>query len=148
MPQFESRFVVDAGIDEVAEFHFRPGILKTLTPPLMVMQVHQFEPLADGSVAEFTMWMGPIPVYWKAVHSDVGPTGFTDTQTEGPMKTWVHRHEFVAVNDQQTEVRDTISYEHHGGIKGLWSRILFPKPALRMLFAIRARITRRNVESK
>jgi ligand-binding SRPBCC domain-containing protein len=145
MPVFESKFLVEAPVEDVAAFHFRPGILKTLTPPLMIMQVHQFEPLADGSVAEFTMWMGPIPVYWKAVHSGVTADSFTDTQVAGPMKQWVHTHRFIAVNDNQTEVRDSIEYSHFSGIRGLWSRLLFPQPALRILFAIRARITRREV---
>ena len=145
MPVFDYRFTVDAPLQAVSDFHFRPGVLQTLTPPLMVMQVHRFDPIAEGSVAEFTMWMGPVPVRWKAVHSNVSSTSFTDTQVCGPMKSWVHTHSFSALSPQQTEVHEHIEFSHHAGWRGLWSRMLFPPPALLILFKIRSRITRKNV---
>ena len=145
MPVFDFRFTVNAPLNVVSDFHFQPGILKRLTPPMMIMQVHHFEPLADDSIAEFTMWMGPVPVRWKAVHSAVSKTGFTDTQVEGPMKSWVHTHSFVMLDSDTTEVREHIQFEHFGGLKGLWSRLLFPKPGLLALFTIRKLITRKHV---
>ena len=108
MPVFDFRFTVDAPLNAVSDFHFEPGILKTLTPPLMIMQVHRFDPLANGSIGEFTMWMGPIPVRWKAQHSEVSETSFTDTQVAGPMKSWVHCHTFSAIEDRVTEVHEHI----------------------------------------
>ena len=148
MPIFDYRFTVDAPLAAVSAFHFEPGILKTLTPPLMIMQVHRFDPLANGSIGEFTMWMGPIPVRWKAEHSDVSKQSFTDTQVAGPMKKWVHTHTFSVIDDETTEVHEHIEFEHFGGLRGLWSRLLFPVPALRLLFAIRKRITRREVAKR
>ena len=145
MPIFEFRFTVSATVEAVSAFHFQPGILKKLTPPLMIMQVHKFEPLAEGSIGEFTMWMGPIPVRWKAVHSDVSPAGFTDTQEAGPMKFWKHTHRFKAIDGSTTEVHEHIEFEHFSGWRGLWSRLLFPRPALLALFTIRKLITRREV---
>jgi len=145
MPIFDYRFRVSAPVEAVSEFHFQTGILKALTPPLMIMQVHRFDPLADGSVGEFTMWMGPIPVRWVALHSNVSPTGFTDTQTSGPMKFWQHTHRFNVISSTETEVHEHIEYEHHSGLKGLWSRMLFPRPALFALFTWRAFVTRRAV---
>ncbi len=145
MTVFDFRFTVNAPLQAVSEFHFQPGILKTLTPPLMIMQVHRFDPLANGSIGEFTMWMGPIPVRWKALHSDVSETTFTDTQVSGPMKSWVHCHTFTALDEQTTEVHEHVEFEHFGGLKGLWSRLLFPHPALFVLFTIRKMITRRQI---
>lgn len=145
MAIFQYRFLVHAPVRLVSAFHFQPGILKQLTPPLMIMRVHKFEPLAEGSVAEFTMWMGPVPVRWKAVHSDVTPNGFTDTQVAGPMKSWRHTHSFHERGDAVTEVHEHIEYEHFGGLRGIWSRLLFPKIGLRMLFGMRRTITRRAV---
>lgn len=145
MTTFDFRFSVTAPVEAVAAFHFQPGILKLLTPPLMIMQVHRFEPLAEGSVAEFTMWLGPIPVFWKAVHSDVSAQGFTDTQTVGPMKSWRHQHRFIRVTDNLSEVHDHIEFEHFSGRRGIWSRLLFPRLGLRALFTIRMVITRRAV---
>lgn len=148
MPVFDFKFNVRAPVTAVSEFHFEPGILNTLTPPLLIMQIHKFEPLSEGSVAEFTMWMGPVPVRWKAVHSEVSASGFTDTQTEGPMKSWAHTHRFSAVNETCTEVHEHIEFEHFGGLKGLWSRLLFPKPALFLLFHVRRWITQREVAKR
>ena len=45
MPVFNYRFRVQASLESVSEFHFQTGILKKLTPPLMIMQVHRFDPL-------------------------------------------------------------------------------------------------------
>lgn len=148
MPTFDYRFTVPAPVSTVSAFHFEPGILKTLTPPGMIMRVHRFDPLANGSIGEFTMWMGPIPVYWKAEHSNVSETSFTDTQVAGPMKKWVHTHTFNAVDDETTEVHEHIEFEHHSGLKGVWSRLLFPQIGLKILFNIRRGITRREVAKR
>lgn len=145
MTTFDYRFTVDASLEDVSAFHFETGILKALTPPPVYMRVHRFDPLANGSVGEFTMWLGPIPVHWKAVHSGVSETGFTDTQVEGPLKSWVHTHSFSVVSDFCTEVHEHIEFEHHRGLKGIWSRLLFPIPALRLLFWYRRFATRRAV---
>ena len=148
VPLFDYRFTVQAPLKAVSAFHFEPQILKTLTPPLLIMQVHRFDPLAEGSIGEFTMWMGPVPVRWKAQHSNVSDTSFTDTQVAGPMKSWVHTHTFEAISPTETEVHEHIEYEHFGGVKGIWSRLLFPRAALRVLFAVRKRITRREVAKR
>jgi ligand-binding SRPBCC domain-containing protein len=142
---FESRFRVEAPLEAVSAFHFQTGILKALTPPLMIMQVHRFDPLAEGSIGDFTIWMGPIPVRWTARHEGVSAEGFWDVQVSGPMKSWRHSHKYVRVGDGVTEVRDRIEYEHDSGLRGLWSRLLFPRPALRALFLYRAWATRRGV---
>ncbi|RLT07672.1 MAG: hypothetical protein DWI22_09470 [Planctomycetota bacterium] len=146
MPIFDYRFTVAAPLEAVSAFHFQTGILKALTPPLMIMQVHRFDPLANGSIGEFTMWMGPIPVRWVAEHSEVSQTGFIDTQIQGPMKSWKHTHRFNHVTPDLTEVHEHIEIAHHSGLRGLWSRILFPRPALIALFTYRCWATRRAVK--
>ena len=145
MPVFDFRFTVDAPLQAVSAFHFQTGILKALTPPLMIMQVHRFDPLANGSIGEFTIWMGPIPVRWVAEHSEVSQTGFIDTQTRGPMKSWKHTHRFNRITQEITEVDEHIDFAHHPGLRGLWSRILFPRAALVALFTYRRWATRRGV---
>ncbi|MFN9720912.1 MAG: SRPBCC family protein [Planctomycetota bacterium] len=146
MSLFESRFIVDAPLATVSAFHFQTGILKRLTPPMTWMQVHRFEPLANGSIADFTIWMGPIPVHWVAEHSEVTATRFIDIQIFGPMKSWKHTHTMTAINATQTEVHDHIVYEHHQGLRGVWSRLLFPVPALKALFLFRSWVTRRDCQ--
>lgn len=58
---------------------------------------------------EFTMWLGPLPLRWLARIEAVSPEGFTDRQLKGPFAEWVHRHEFIVVDDHTTEVQDDIN---------------------------------------
>lgn len=143
--EFEHSFTVDAPVSAVAAFHRDTSVLKQLTPPPIFAQVHEFEPLGDGSAARFTLWFGPIPVRWHAVHSDVSATGFTDTQVSGPLQTWRHTHRFIAVTSNTTRVEDRIVYKHDAGLRGLVSRLLFARPGLFYLFTARKVLTRRGV---
>lgn len=143
--EFKHAFTVDAPLPAVAEFHSDTRALKKLTPFPIIAQIHEYEPLADGSNARFTLWFGPLPVRWHAVHSEVGPNGFVDTQVAGPLKSWRHAHRFVALGPEKTRVEDSITYEHDNGARGLFSRLLFARPGLWFLFTARKYLTRRGV---
>ncbi|MCH2201103.1 MAG: hypothetical protein MK102_03975 [Fuerstiella sp.] len=142
---FEHLFIVPAPVAEVAAFHYLSGAFRRLVPPGLLVQVHQQEPLADNSIVEFTMWLGPLPVFWKAVHSEVSDTGFVDTQVAGPMKSWIHHHRFERLSNSETAVVDQINYEHFTGWRGIRSRCLFTRGSLKILFAWRAYATRVGV---
>lgn len=148
MPLFSTSFTVNAPLDAVAAFHDDTRALKILNPPGIFVQLHRVDPLGEGSVSEFTLWMGPLPIRWRAVHSDVGLHGFTDTQESGPLAYWKHIHSFVAVDANTTRVSEHIEYRYAPGLKGLFSRLLFGKPGLAFLFAWRAFATRRAVEGQ
>jgi ligand-binding SRPBCC domain-containing protein len=146
MPGFRHAFVVRAPLAAVANFHHDPGVLKRLLPPLGA-ELHRFDPLAEGSVAEFSLWLGPWPIRWRAVHSNFDPLGgFTDTQVSGPFKAWRHAHRFEPVDSASTRVIDQIEYEHRPGLVGLLTRVLFSTPALRLTFWYRSVVTRRTLE--
>ena len=100
MKAYTHRFRVLAPLAQVAEFHRDTKVLRYLTPPPLIVTFNELQPLAEGSVADFTMWFGPLPIHWVAVHSDVNPTtGFTDTQAAGPFEIWVHKSpwQFVSI---------------------------------------------------
>jgi ligand-binding SRPBCC domain-containing protein len=138
---------VRAPVARVADFHRDTRALRRLTPPPIFVQLHRADPLADGAVAEFTLWFGPWPVRWRAIHSAVDArSGFTDTQARGPLRHWRHRHSFRPLDAHTTLVTDRIEYEHDRGARGVLSRLLFARPALAVLFAFRAWVTRRAVE--
>lgn len=143
--EFRHSFTVDAPVNAVAEFHYQLGAMKQLTPLPLVMQVHKAEPVGEGSQARFTLWFGPLPLRWHAVHSQVTSRGFTDTQVSGPLQFWRHTHRFVALDTHMTRVEDHIVYEHAAGIKGLFSHLLFSSPGLLYLFTARKYLTRRGV---
>lgn len=146
MPVFDYQFLVQAPVTAVRAFHQDTRILKKLSPPPIFAQIHEFEPLAEGSRAEFTLWFGPIPVRWTAVHHHVSENGFSDRQESGPLKFWEHTHRFTAVNPTTTQVREHIKYEYKKGWPGLFSRLLFNKPGLTMLFTARKLLTRYHIK--
>ena len=137
MKTYNYEFTVNASLDDVAAFHQDTSALKKLSPPPMIVQLHQVDPMAEASVSEFTLWMGPIPIRWRAIHSNVGDNGFTDTQEKGPMAYWKHTHSFEYIREQKTRIRETIEYTQPKGLRSLFTRILFGKFGLTLLFAYR-----------
>jgi MYXO-CTERM domain-containing protein len=148
MAHFSYHFTVTVPVAAVRAFHQDPGILPRLSPPPIFVRLHRFEPLAEGSIADLTMWFGPIPVRWQAVHSDVGPCGFTDEQVAGPLRTWRHTHRFVPVGERVTRVEEAIHYEHERGWRGWLTRLAFNRASLTMLFTYRRFITRHALQSQ
>lgn len=148
MASFDYCFEVNASAERVSRFHHSPDALLRLTPPPSVIRVHDSGPLADGMIADFTIWLGPVPIRWKALHKNVGKGGFTDVQLEGPMKHWEHRHEFVALSATRCQIREHIDLEHPSGLRGLLTRLLFGPLALRGLFFYRKVITRRALRAR
>jgi ligand-binding SRPBCC domain-containing protein len=148
MQTYTHSFCVRAGLLEVANFHRDASALKYLTPPPVVVQIHHVQALGEGSLAEFTMWMGPVPIRWLARHVDVNmPEGFTDIQEKGPFDAWKHRHRFVQISEHLTEVEDRVEAEPGSGfLNGLVSRLMWL--SLPVLFAYRGWATRRLVEKR
>jgi len=142
MPTFKTSFTVNAPLEAVAAFHADTSALKILNPPFIIVQLHRVDPMADGSISEFTLWMGPLPIRWRAIHSDVGPNGFTDSLDDGPMATWRHTHRFEAIDDYKTQIHEQIEYEYLSGWRGLAPRILFGHLGLTALFTYRKWATR------
>jgi ligand-binding SRPBCC domain-containing protein len=144
MPIFDTSFTVQAPLCAVAAFHSSTQALRQLTPPPIITQLRYIEPLGEGSRAEFTLWFGPFPVRWSAVHSQVDALhGFTDTQQSGPLATWQHTHHFTALDAHSTRVNEHIVYTYPSGWRGWRARLLFNPLALRFMFAYRAWVTRR-----
>lgn len=148
MKNYIHRIRVKAPLEAVAAFHRDARALKRLTPPPIFVQMHHLEPIADGSQARFTMWLGPLPVRWVAVHQNVDPLyGFTDYQAQGPFRCWEHRHSFRPLAGSTTEVIDEVSavFSRHP-LWGLVGRMMWL--GLPLLFAYRGWVTRRALDIK
>ncbi|TWT57722.1 hypothetical protein KOR42_10880 [Thalassoglobus neptunius] len=147
MPTFDFTFTVDSPLKAVREFHHDTSALKRLTPPPTIVQLQEIEPLAEGSVSKFTLWVGPLPLRWTALHQNVTDHGFTDIQTEGPAKKWEHTHTFRELAHNQTEVNEHIVYEHKRGFWGIVTRILFSRPSLYTMFTYRKLVTQKALKA-
>ena len=126
MLNFEYSSSIDAPVEKVWQFYERADILQLLTPPWQPVTIVRREGgLGVGAVSEFRLSLAGIPVRWVATHIECEPNRlFVDRQTEGPMKSWIHRHEFIA-EDGKTKLVDAIAYEIPGGwlaelILGWW----------------------------
>ena len=52
----------------------------------------------------------------------------------GPMRSWIHRHEYRAIGPSTTEVSDRIWFQPPRGPRGILTRLMFSPFALDVLF--------------
>jgi ligand-binding SRPBCC domain-containing protein len=144
---YRHTFTVQASLAEVTHFHTQASSLRAITPPLMPMRLHYApEQMNDGDTMSFTMWLGPVPVHWKAEVDQVSDTGFVDRQVDGPFASWTHRHAFESVDANTTRVVDRVEavVQRHA----LWGTVgLGMWLGLPVLFAYRGWKTRRLLET-
>jgi len=116
MLNFEYSSLINAPVEKVWQFYERSDILQLLTPPWQPVTVVRREGgLGVGAVSEFRLSLAGIPIRWVATHIECEPNRlFVDRQTDGPMESWVHRHEFITENGK-TKLVDAIAYEIPGG---------------------------------
>jgi ligand-binding SRPBCC domain-containing protein len=144
--KYQHRFRVRAAMPLVAKFHAHASSMAAITPPPILVKIHQApDVLSDGDLMVFTMWLGPLPVRWEALIEVASPGGFVDRQLRGPFAEWTHRHTFVAVDEQTTDVVDevTLRLRKHPfwWLVGLGMRLGLP-----LLFAYRSWKTKQLLE--
>jgi len=146
--RYQHRFRVRAPIAAVADFHSRADSMVAITPPLVPIQMeHTPARLSGGDEMAFTMWVGPLPVRWRARIDQTSPAGFSDRQLQGPFRHWLHHHTFVPLDEQTTEVVDQVE----AGLRPhpLWGPLgLAMWLGLPLLFAYRGWKTRRLLEHR
>ncbi|HMK08659.1 MAG TPA: hypothetical protein VK449_06460 [Anaerolineales bacterium] len=149
MPALDWVTHVPTSPEEVARFHAAPRVIRRLTPLVVPMSLHRLDPLGEGSISEFTLWFGPIPVRWTALHVDVDPQGgFTDIQTAGPFPLWKHNHHFLPAPTGGTDIVEHIDYRHGSGRSGLLTRLVFSRPMLWLLFTYRSAVMRLSLRRR
>jgi ligand-binding SRPBCC domain-containing protein len=145
--KYTHTFTVKKPRQHVADFHTSAEALKAVTPPPVIVQLHEAPPvLKDGDEMEFTLWMGPLPVRWRA-RIEQTSAGFIDRLVKGPFRSWAHHHQFFAEGGQATRVLDEIEFELRPELG--W-RLFGWLMALNLpvLFAFRGWKTRRMLETR
>ncbi len=141
MQTFSAEQHLDHPVDEVFEWHRRPGALRRLMPPWEPVTVAQEAPdLTEGSEATMQL-AGPaiISPRWVARHTGYRPPHeFTDVQVSGPFAQWIQRHQFESTADGGTLLRDHVQYELPFGVAGRLAAPLV-ESRLRRMFAYRHR---------
>ncbi len=149
MLKFTYSSYINAPVKTVWEFHERADILEILTPPWQPVQIIRHEGgLEIGAISEFRLFLGLLPVQWVAKHIECEKYKlFTDEQIQGPMVSWIHRHEFVPENGK-TKLTDAIAFELPGGF--VIEQILncWIQQRLYDMFAYRHQVTKRECEGR
>lgn len=108
--KYTHRFKVNASLDAVRTFHQQSASMAAITPPPIVVAMHEAPAaLQEGDDMEFSLWLGPLPLRWRARIENVTPTSFDDRQLSGPFEYWRHRHTFVGLGTNQVEVLDEVT---------------------------------------
>lgn len=140
-------YLVNTPLEQVAAFHRQSANMAAITPPPIHIRM-QTAPreLSEGDQMTFTLWLGPLPVFWRAGIKNFSPNGFEDHQIEGPFQKWVHYHHFNRLNKGLTEVKDEVHIQLDTKLPNLLIGLgmLLGMPAL---FAYRSWKTRRLIES-
>ena len=151
MPIYEGSFIVKAPLERVWDFHADPMALpRVMTGPVKMDVLHVDRPLAPGGRIHTMMRVGPFKQRWNLMLKAREPMKFfTDEQIagEGPMKRWTHTHAFEPAAGG-TRVIDRLEYELPLGVLGKIAGALVGNLTMRIMFASRARATRRLLEAE
>jgi ligand-binding SRPBCC domain-containing protein len=135
---FQKRTRFNVSLAQLIAFHENPSNLPKLTPPPIFIHIQRDNrsSLSEGEI-EFTLWFGPFPVTWLALH-EPGPTGhsFADLALNSPLDYWRHEHIFEQLENGVALV-DRVSYAHKPGFRGIVTRLFFGKIPLVILFNYR-----------
>jgi uncharacterized protein (TIGR01777 family) len=109
---FKKKSRIDAPVEEVFNWHARPGAIQRLSPPWdPLIVIRQHGGIQTGAEVVMTIKAGPVPIQWTAKHMDyVENRRFTDQQIKGPFSTWIHTHNFFPDGPHACFLEDQIEY--------------------------------------
>ena len=111
---------IECPVEEVWQWHTRPGAFERLTPPWeKVRLLERTGGIENGARIVLEVKAGPVHFRWVAVHRDVVEgSRFVDVQESGPFATWAHEHEMTADGPGWTIMRDCVTCEPPLGPRG------------------------------
>jgi ligand-binding SRPBCC domain-containing protein len=156
---------IPAPLEKVFEFFGDPMNLPRIMPAWMRVRIEEITIVASrgfssarfaGEGTRFLASYRALPFLPMRIRSEVQIVGFglneffADVQSEGPFRSWHHRHEFAAENRNGisgTRLRDRIEYEIGYGPIGSMVNALFIAPQTRRTFVYRQRAVVRLLDA-
>jgi uncharacterized protein (TIGR01777 family) len=146
MTVFEKHSEIPVSAEQLFAWHCRPGAFERLAPPWESVELISTEGVAEGSLAELRMKVGPVRRTWVARHSDIEPgRQFVDTQISGPFSKWVHTHSMQTNSAEVSLLTDHVEYSPPLGLLGRLVAGRFVRRQLERTFAYRHEVTARDL---
>ena len=94
MPVFEWRSTVPVPVDDLADWHVRPGAFERLRPPWQHVRVIERSGGHEaGGRVDLSVGVGPVRSRWVAEIVEYEPgRRLVDVQVRGPFARWRHTH--------------------------------------------------------
>jgi ligand-binding SRPBCC domain-containing protein len=121
MPRFETSQDFAFPVGRVFDVFSRPAHLERVMPPdlhFRVLEAPERLELGSRVTVQGRRW-GLGQRVTSAVTEYEAGVCFVQEQVSGPFRRWAHRHEFAALADGGTRVRESIDFEPPGGVLGL-----------------------------
>lgn len=121
MPMFEAEVLVNVPPERAFEAAIRPDVLLRISPPEMRLQFVEAPPAFEPETEfRFSVQMyGPAQHITHRIREFDRPLRFVEEQIEGPLRLWIHEHEFQLQADGTVLVIDRITFEPPGGFIGM-----------------------------
>jgi ligand-binding SRPBCC domain-containing protein len=132
---------VDIPVQRAFDIYADTHNLEPMTPPWLHFRLTNEGPVTmeAGTLLDYALRLHGVPIRWTTrIETWSPPTGFVDTQLEGPYALWEHTHDFEADGEGATVIHDRVRYAIPLGPLGAIAHRLFVRRDLRRIFDYRA----------
>lgn len=146
---FSKRSEISAPVDDVFQWHARPGAIERLSPPWDPLEIiSRTGGIEAGAEVKMKLKAGPVPVKWHARHVDyIENRLFKDIQVKGPFSRWTHTHRFEDVRGTTCMLEDIIEYALPGHPMGTALMAPFVEKKLNQIFIYRHTTTNADIKA-
>jgi ligand-binding SRPBCC domain-containing protein len=118
MPEFETRLTLPCDAEVLFDFLIRPDNIRKISPEDVKLTFVKAPDILSCD-AEMTFRIEGFGVTQEITHQVTefeSPRHFTEKQTRGPLKRWIHRHVLEPAASGGTTMIDQIEFERPGGM--------------------------------
>jgi ligand-binding SRPBCC domain-containing protein len=119
MPEFQSSTTLKCSVQTLREFLGQPKNLPDVSEPDLELEIVAApEIIAQGEIIEFRITAYGFKQRSTHRYVIVTDSEIIEEQTDGPLRSWRHRHIYAAVDSLTCTLTDEIQFESPGGMMG------------------------------